>query len=672
MRSRTVGRRLVQLAGQCTGMAALLSALLLGLSPRWAGASIQQAVTIDGPSPEIVGFGGVAMASDGSGGVVYLKRVAGVAHVFVARYAHGKWLAPVEVDGEEPFAASDPRIGAASGGELLVVWATPFASVNEKPIYRLLSSTLDPGSPAFGPPTVVDRNIGSGDEVSPDLAMSPSGAADVVYRVVKQNQGEGTGIPLLRPSDVIEEVRVARYLGQRWVDLGEINHDRGVSMRAPTNANAPQIAITGNGNGVVVWQEPEVTGVARIWARRVIGSSVEYAMPVSATSFDGAPIGFDADAPSVAISRLGQADVAYRQLSGPGSPLSGARIFLGVLPDGESESGAAFRGATLIDPQVASGDEATTVGRPSVAIDEARTTRLLYDQAGSPRLLEGGNIVLPNALLELGPSFVGSQLASASELAPVITIDPAGGGVSAWPSADANGDPAVAIREDFPSGAAQTALASGSAGGPIGELGAGQSGLGDGLIAFQQGPIGDASIVGAGVSAPPSSFVFSVPSGWIEPSHARVEWTEAPSANGPLAYTVVLDGHRLTASPGTLEMTLPANRLLDGVHRVQMLVVDASGQSTLTAPEWLHIGPPPPSVTVVPADRGRGVTVHVSDRRSPVLPESVTIRFGDGRQVSGRTLATHLYARSGRYTLRVHAQSRSGQSVSLSWVVRVR
>ncbi len=46
-------------------------------------AVILPAVTIDGPSEEIVGFGGVAMAEDGTGGVVYLKRVDGVAHVFV-------------------------------------------------------------------------------------------------------------------------------------------------------------------------------------------------------------------------------------------------------------------------------------------------------------------------------------------------------------------------------------------------------------------------------------------------------------------------------------------------------------------------------------------------------------------------------------------------------------
>ena len=93
-----------------------LAAIVLGASVQTAGAVILPAVTIDGPSEEIVGFGGVAMAEDGSGGLVYLKRVGGVDHVFVSRYIEGHWLAPIRVDGEEPYAASWPRIGAADGG----------------------------------------------------------------------------------------------------------------------------------------------------------------------------------------------------------------------------------------------------------------------------------------------------------------------------------------------------------------------------------------------------------------------------------------------------------------------------------------------------------------------------------------------------------------------------
>lgn len=574
------------------GVALAASATLPAAAAQEAQAIIQPAVTIDGPSAEIVGFGNVAMASDGSGGVAYLKRVDGVAHVFVARYSHKKWQAPMELDAEDPFPASDPRIGAAEGGELLVVWITPFESIDEKPVYRLVSALLPSDSTEFQAPVTVDRNVGDGDETSPQLAMSSTGAADVVYRVVVQ-QGEGESIPLLRPGDVAEQVRVARFTGQRWVDLGEINHDPGLSMRPPSPANAPQIAISGSGNGIVVWQEPETNGVAMIWARRLFGSSAGYAMPVSATSFDGAPLTADADAPAVAYSRLGQADVAYRQLGGPGSPLPGPRVFLNVLPSGEAKSGTEFLGAQLVDAQVPDGEQAQ-VGRPSVNVDEAGAVSLLYDDDGTPRVIEGGELTLTPAF-DLGAPFVGSALASASELSPVSAVNPEGGGVFAWPSADSHGHPGVAIREDFSEGGVQTALVSGTAGGPIGEISAGRSGLGDALVAFEQGPPGDAAIVAARVTAPPGRFFFSVPHGWIKPSQASVEWSTSSSANGPLTYTVVLDGHELATPAGATSMALVPPELPDGVHKVQMLVTDANGESMLTAPQRLLIGKPPPT-----------------------------------------------------------------------------
>ena len=104
----------------------------------------------------------------------------------------------------------------------------------------------------------------------------------------------------------------------------------------------------------------------------------------------------------------------------------------------------------------------------------------------------------------------------------------------------------MAVREDFPDGAVQTGLVSGGAGGEVGELAVGRSGLGDGLVAFRQGPIGDAAIVAAQATAPPAPFVVTVPRTWVKPSRARVAWLPAASADGPLTYTVVLDGRRRT------------------------------------------------------------------------------------------------------------------------------
>jgi hypothetical protein len=645
-----------------------LAAIACAAHVQKAQAVILPAVTIDGPSQEIAGFGGVAMAEDGTGGLVYLKRVDGVAHVFVSRYAAGHWLAPIRVDTEQPFAASWPRIGAADGGELVVVWATPFASEDEQPVDELLSSTLGPGSSTFGPAMIVDRDIRRGIGTSPDLATSSTGQADVVYRVVKELERNSPAV--LRPGDVDEEVRVAHFNGERWSALGEINHDPGVSMRPPTEANAPQIAIGPTGNGIVVWQEPEITGVARIWARRLFGSSLDYVMPVSATTFAGAPIEEDADAPSVALSRLGQAVVAYRQDVGPGSPLPGPRIFLNDLPNGEAASGAEFRGAIVADSSVAGG-RAASIGRPSIDLDEKESLRLLYDSNGTPRVVEGNDLGL-SGTLSLGPAFVGSTLQAPNELPSASVMNPEGGGVSAWPSADPQGHPAVAVREDFPSGAVQTALVSGGAGGPIGELAVGRSGLGDGLVAFQQGPLGDAAIVAAQVTAPPDTFVVSVPKGWIKPSRAQISWQPALSANGPLSYTVVLDGHRLATPAGAFALAIDPDELGDGVHQVQLLATDVYGQSTLTPPSKLKIDGQPPLVKITDAMGGDGVTVRVSDAQSGVDAHAVSVSFGDGRKASARKLFEHRYAHAGVYEIVVHVRDNVGNEGTVRRLVSVR
>ncbi len=653
-----------------TAVAGLAGVILVTLMlPRLAAAVILPATTIDGPSEEIVGFGGVAMAEDGTGGLVYLKRVDGVAHVFVSRYVAGHWMAPIRVDTEQPYAASWPCIAAANGGELLVVWATPFATFHEKPVYELLGALLGSGGSQFGPAQIVDPDVEEATGTSPDLAMSATGQADVVYRVVQNHRSA----PLLHPGDVVESVRVAHFDGQRWSNLGAINRDPGVSMRAPTQANAPRIAIGPTGNGVVVWQEPDITGVARIWARRIFGENLDYVMPVSAETLAGAPIDQEAEAPSVAVSRLGQADVAYLQRAGAGSPLFGPRIFLNTLSNGEALSGAEFRGAVVADSAVAGG-KAASIGRPSVDINEKEDVRLLYDANGTPRVVEGTDHGL-SATLSLGPPFLGQQPASlgeASELSAASVMNPSGGGVSAWPSADANGNPAVAVREDFPSGAVQTALVSGGAGGAVSELAVGRSGLGDGLVAFQQGPLGNAAIVATEVSAPPASFVVNVPKTWIKPSEAVISWAPAESANGPLTYTVVLDGHRLATPSGASGLHLSPHELGSGRHEVQVLATDIDGQATLSAPATLRVAGQPPTVRIAHAQRGGGVTVRVSDAYAGVDARAISVSFGDGSSAHGRTRFRHRYAHGGIYEVEVHVRDRIGNAGVVRQPVSVR
>ncbi len=651
-----------------------LVATALVLPATRALAVIQGAVTVDGPSENIVGFGGVAMAEDGTGGLVYLKRVNGVPHVFVSRYVGGHWLAPIQVDYQEPFAASWPRIGAAENGELIVVWATPFATSKEKSVYELLGAELGPGAEQFGPATIVDPDIDEATGTSPDIAVSSTGQADVVYRVVEPSV---TDVSLLRPGDVVEQVRVAHFDGNRWSDLGAINSNPDVSMRPPTQENAPSIAIGPTGNGVIAWQEPSIEGVARILARRIFGASLDYAMPISAETYNQMPITQDADAPSVAVSRRGQAEIAYRQEAGTGSPLPGPHIFLNTVPDGgyllpdgestplgETPSGAEPLGASVVDQSIG-GAQAAFVGMPSVDMDEDGEVRLLYDANGSPRVLEGNEHGLSPGL-SLGPPFAGSEASVAS------VMNPAGGGVSAWPSADAHGDPAVAVREDFSGGAVQTALISGGAGGDVAELSAGRSGLGDALIAFRQGPIGNASIVAAHVSAPPVAGTVTVPRGWIKPTQAVISWQPAESADGPVVYHVVLDGRQLEVSAGKLELRLNPRGLGSGRHVVQVLATGIDGSSTLSAPSTLLVDGSSPPVRITRVYDGKAVRVRILEPYAEVDEGAIRVSFGDGRSAHGHLSFVHRYRRAGLYRVVVRVRDTVGNAGVVSKWVSVR
>ena len=75
---------------------------------------------IDGPSAAIAGLGGLSIARDGTGGLVYSKAVAGVPHVFVSALVGGRFQAPVQVDPALSGASSQPVIAAGNGGLLLI------------------------------------------------------------------------------------------------------------------------------------------------------------------------------------------------------------------------------------------------------------------------------------------------------------------------------------------------------------------------------------------------------------------------------------------------------------------------------------------------------------------------------------------------------------------------
>ena len=638
--------------------AGLLSASLsvaLIVAPR-AGAELAPASVIDGPSSTILDVDGAAMAPDGSGGILYRKLLDGQPHLFVSRFSSGAWQPPVEVDQGQPYGASFPVIAAGNGGRLLVAWAEPFATKEKKTEYELMSAELEPGAEQFGPAIQIDpSSIGDASAAYPSLAVAPNGQAYVAYRVVTNSLVGSTIIPL-KPGDELISVRVARYngVGLNWTSLGAINIHPSLTMRHPSASNAPAIGVTLNGNAVVTWQEPDSSGTARIWVRRLFGNRLGNPLEVSPESVGGRPITAEADAPTIAVNGLGEARIAYRLAGGAGSPYSSPRILLATLPSEVDPNGAKLEGAVPVGG-------ASSLGVPSLALDESGAYRLAYNGGGDAQQLSGDNYQPSGAPSALGPE---------NQERALTSINPAGGGVTAWPATSGSGLPVIDAREDFSQGAFQLAQLSAPLSGPLGSAALGGSGRGDALIAFSQGPPDQQQVMAAVAKAPPSQFLAVAPSGWVSGSSATISW-EAPSeAFGTTTYTVLVDGRVVAHGLTGLSTRLSSSGLGDGKHQVQVLATDSLGQETATPDATLKVDANPPGFTLRHLG-GRRVRVRVFDRASGTVAGKTLIVFGDGTRVKGKLSVSHTYGRPGRYVIVVHSRDRVGHTLAAHLRVQI-
>jgi hypothetical protein len=160
-------------------LACLLAALL---APPSARATISGVTPIDGPSADIVDFGGVAMAPDGTGGLVYRRRVDGHIHIFASQFDGSGWRAPQRVDNGQRFDSSWPVIGAGNDGRLVVAWVQEFGPSSD----RMYSAGIDPGAHRFQAPVPIDLNVGESTGTWPSLAMNAGGQAYIAYLVMQQ------------------------------------------------------------------------------------------------------------------------------------------------------------------------------------------------------------------------------------------------------------------------------------------------------------------------------------------------------------------------------------------------------------------------------------------------------------------------------------------------------
>jgi hypothetical protein len=658
--SRLVRRILATLAvGAAVFSTAASPALALVLPPD----------TIDGPSRAIVEFGNVAMAPDGTGGLVYTKEVDGEPHVFVSRFVGGNWGSPIRVDAGQKFAASQPRIAATGKGQLLVVWVTPIATVEKKVRDGLFSSTLGPGAEEFGTELLVDSNVGKGLGVDPSLAGAQAGKAFVAYRVVTDDFSEVTARTTiqLRPGDVMAEIKLARLENGKWSQMGPVNRNPETSMRSPTLADAPQVGVGATGNGAVVWQEPDQTGTARLWVRRIYGSRLGPQSQASPSTWQGQTVSGDVEAFSLGVTAYDQARIAMRLTPVPGSS-SGPQVFLNSLLPNYKEQGAKPTGVLAAEGPGAAG----TPGPPTVAVSGESggegSMLLTYLAGGQAHRLD---VDTAGALSPLAG--VPGPVAHSSAESAAAAVDPAGGGVIAYAASDESGGSQLAVRQEQPSGAAQTALLSGVQRGPISGLSIAGSEAGEAVIGFLQGEPGGFEVVGDAVTTPPRELSLLPPSGWVRPRAAVLHW-QAPEAGigGGITYAVLVDRRIVSAGIDRLQFRPPPAVLGSGALKVQVLASDSLGQQVLSAAKRMRVDGLAPEARVKTRP-GRGkVSVALTDSDSGVAKRTVRITFGDGASARRRAKATHVYSKPGRYSVRVVARDRVGNVLRRRFPVQVK
>ena len=310
------------------------------------------------------------MAGDGTGGLVYVKSIDGVPHVFASRFVGGQWGTPVRVDWDVPFEASEPQIAAGAQGELLVVWVAPVATVHGSLQFGLFSARLGAGATSFSASLPVDPNVGRHPGVDPSVSSTSPGKAIVAYRAITNaftQVDPQTAAVQLRPGDVMAEVRVARLSSDRWSRVGAVNVNPEASTRPPSRFNGPEVGTGLDGGAVVAWQEPDQSGAARIWMRRIFGTTPGPILQASPSSWEGKPMSADADAFTLSVTPYAMAQVAIRIAKGAGSPLAG-RLLVNGLPPAFSPTAGTLSGAQLAD----GGPVAGGAGVPELATAEDR------------------------------------------------------------------------------------------------------------------------------------------------------------------------------------------------------------------------------------------------------------------------------------------------------------
>jgi hypothetical protein len=589
----------------------LTIALVLGPAAG-ARAAWFPAQTIDGPNPDVIEVGGVDIARDGGGAVVYLRRDGGVPHVFVSRIFGGAWQAPQRLDYSSG-PATEVKVAAGDDNRLAVAW------VADGSVFAT-STPANASLAAFAAPV----QIGGPGAQSVDVDLGVNGAAYAIW------QAAG-------------DVRAARLMDAAWTPLAA-PIDINPANDAGTGGGRPRVAVSAEGYAVATWGE--TTDRTRVYARRLTGLNLSAVPQQVSQNLDNG----NADSPDIDIEDDGSfAWVTYREDAG-GVSRTLARRLVGSQFEPPS---AIDGGAASIDPRI------DMNGR-----GQGEAVAQTGDNGAIGALLDR-DVFETAYRVDTGGGTVGSK--------PEVAASDRGEEAIAWRVGLPDGSTQARARlkpyrQPF---GGDTLLSTGPIAAPGVFIGGDR--VGDFAVAMVQGPDGARALAVASFDDPPGAPFIGQAQAYKRKTRPELGWRPGVDLWGEQTFRVLVDGVQVGQTKAA--QLVPATPLKTGRHTWQVVAVDARGQTAHSRARTLRIDATAPTLRVkVSGKRTRGQTlkifVSVKDVGGSGL-DHTTIDFGDRSATTRSRSVRHRY-RAGTFTLKVAAVDKAGNIARKAVKLRIK
>src|ERR1700761_3790383 len=606
-----------------------LAGVALGRSPRSPVLAPSDAV-IDGPDAGIDSLNGLSIARDGTGGLVYLKNVAGVRHVFVSVLQGGAFQPPVQVDAGLWGGSSQPVIAAGNQGTVLVGF------INNGALY--VADRVNGG--AFQPPAPVYPAA-----AKPSISMSNFGKAYLAFTATDGSGGD--------------DVRASYYYAGAW-QLDAAPLDNNPADAAGTGSGPPQVATAGDGDGIVVWGEG-----GHIFTRRVVKTAVSV-------------VDEQADVPS--LNGWQEVSAASPVIATGGDSTYASVAFQETLVNGGAQQSRVLfnrlHGSRYDGIQAADGVQ---TGGPEGA-DQPQTSDTEYGRGWVVSERDQSHQLYATSL-NSNDSFASTlrvhSLANAGQPDAVSSNAGLTSTYVVWQQNPGTTGPAEVRLRYAPTGGdlgPEQVISTPALGATNADQGLEAAGdvAGDAAAAWVQGSGADTRIVAAQLFQPPGGFNPSTSFAYAITAQPALSWGAASELWGAPEYVVKVDG--VAVGQTTATSFIPPAPLANGRHTYQVTAVNAAGLATAARAAAVFVDTVKPTVSLtLSGTRAVGYTIHLrvrySDPPPPGLPKSAAsgvktadVTWGDGSAKSRirRTTATHVYKRKHTDTVTVTVTDRAG------------